>query len=458
MAVADVDQASWKTYLSTLRLKNFRCFQDTGPIPFRPLTVLIGENNSGKSTLIDAILLAKQTVGGNSIESGLVTAGEEVDLGGFFDIVRGGFKSREREFSITLGMDWEGEVPFHLFWGDKNPKSGKMTFETRFGFDAEMGLPMTLSSTILQDGVKVAEIVKEGKTAKVTDPPISDTKGLEIHLDGFLPFVHFIAPPKGDHKNDTIVKLANSLMMHYVGWSNFFGGVKQIRPLRGPIPRYHILGRIQSTGMGAEGEALLRTLRSRVPVQRHSYPLIDALNDWMANRLGMVKKVSLDMIDKEGGAVASLVADEKKGVDGVNMANMGEGLSQILPVLSKVLGADYDDCVIVQQPEIHLHPALQAELGDLFIENLVGGNVHQIIVETHSEHLLLRLRRRVAEKKLTPDMVAVLYVERVGDWSQIRRLNLGADGHFDFWPEGFFEQDVEEAYQLSKASHPAGGS
>ncbi|MBI1832856.1 MAG: DUF3696 domain-containing protein, partial [Planctomycetes bacterium] len=150
-----------------------------------------------------------------------------------------------------------------------------------------------------------------------------------------------------------------------------------------------------------------------------------------------------------------LLGDEWRGPANINIAGMGEGVSQILPIIACTLFGARDDCLLVEQPEIHLHPALQAELGDLFID--VSQNGHrQILVETHSEHLVLRIRRRIAEGKLSPDQVAILFVEKQGGESTVRRLDLNCRGHFSDWPKGFFDEAYQEAMALAEAASKKG--
>ena len=110
---------------------------------------------------------------------------------------------------------------------------------------------------------------------------------------------------------------------------------------------------------------------------------------------------------------------------------------------------------MVEQPEIHLHPSLQAELADLFIDIMKTGR-RQILVETHSEHLLLRIRRRIAEGTLKPDQVAILFVEKHGGESKVRRLDLNSRGHFSDWPKGFFDEAYQEAMALAAGASKKG--
>jgi predicted ATPase len=113
---------------------------------------------------------------------------------------------------------------------------------------------------------------------------------------------------------------------------------------------------------------------------------------------------------------------------------------------------------LVEQPEIHVHPAMQVALGDLFIEAVIGdGSRRTILIETHSEHIILRLLRRIRETtyeefpdrspSLTADKVSVIYVESLPDGVLIRRLRVDEQGEFiDRWPRGFFDERARELF------------
>ena len=148
----------------------------------------------------------------------------------------------------------------------------------------------------------------------------------------------------------------------------------------------------------------------------------------------------------------------------VSLQDVGVGVSQVLPVLihSK---SSRNRWIAIEQPEIHIHPALQAELGDVFIESALGENKNTFLLETHSEHLILRLLRRIREttrgrfndwpeslKKacpngIRPEDIAVLYVQPGEEGAVIRELRIDAQGKFlDSWPDGFFEESFNEMF------------
>jgi hypothetical protein len=128
----------------------------------------------------------------------------------------------------------------------------------------------------------------------------------------------------------------------------------------------------------------------------------------------------------------------------VGLSDVGFGISQILPMIVQSLAAS-DQIISIEQPEVHIHPRLQADLGDLLIEATKEPRRNQFIIETHSEHLALRLQRRVREKALPPSDISVLYVSRGSDGANVHPLRLDDDGDFiDDFPGGFFPERLRE--------------
>jgi predicted ATPase len=127
-----------------------------------------------------------------------------------------------------------------------------------------------------------------------------------------------------------------------------------------------------------------------------------------------------------------------------------------LPIILESF-AQENKLIAIEQPELHLHPALQAELGDVFIESALGENKNTFLLETHSEHLILRILRRIRETTrnklregaipVRSDDIAVLYVEPGEDGSVVRELRVNNQGRFiDDWPNGFFEERFSEEF------------
>lgn len=142
----------------------------------------------------------------------------------------------------------------------------------------------------------------------------------------------------------------------------------------------------------------------------------------------------------------------------VSHRDIGIGISQVLPVLVYAQAAQ-GDTVLMEQPELHLHPRLQTRLGDVLIESMQRrGN--QFIIETHSEHLILRLMRRIREtnegilpdekEPLSPEDLSVIFVDSGGRGSStVRRLQVDSQGELvDGWPRSFFDESFEERFGI----------
>ena len=144
--------------------------------------------------------------------------------------------------------------------------------------------------------------------------------------------------------------------------------------------------------------------------------------------------------------IRELVLVDQRTNTVVTHRDVGIGISQVLPVLVMAFGSQ-GKLLAMEQPEIHLHPALQAELGDVFIEAALGDRKNTFILETHSEHLILRLMRRIREGRLSPDDVGVIFVEPLARGSRFVELRIDEDGDFiDEWPGGFFEESFHEKF------------
>ena len=209
-------------------------------------------------------------------------------------------------------------------------------------------------------------------------------------------------------------------------------------------------------------------------------PLVDVLNkgvlgdQWAAtkakeanvseaeSRGDVVRKARPDRIDALADGIANatvrreiqLVATTGTNLE-VRTSDIGTGISQILPVVVAALDPDRPAITAIEQPELHVHPRLQVELGDLFAEQAAGGRV--FLIETHSEHLMLRLLRRIEETSsnelpegkpaLKPDQVSVVYVEQIEGEVRATRLRVDETGEFiDRWPQGFFDERDDELF------------
>jgi predicted ATPase len=449
--------------IDSLRLQNFRSFRDSGRVPLRPLTLIVGPNNAGKSTLLNAMLLLHQTLDDRTSAEPLTTSGPFVDLGSFDDIVRGGRDAPDRAFSIRITVPMS-EVSRE----DDDEMERSLTFPTgndldlRFCFDEKDDRILLEHAVFRRDNRMTFGIERVARRLKPTEPeayrargvPKEIRKRLSLARRGFFPVVPYPQLPdgSGDWPYEEM-RAANASAVQMQAWNRIIASIEHVAPLRQPVPRFTILGRTSAApgGMATGGEALLQLFRTATRLRRNGRGrLVDLVDYWITQRFRLLKRLRIVDVEK-AARVLALVADEPRGFAGINVANMGEGISQLLPIIASVLMLEEDGVLLVEQPEIHLHPAAQADLGDLLIAG-VAERDRQLIVETHSEHLLLRIRRRIAEKKLDPDRVAVLYVDKPATLAKAELVPIDSAGFFENWPEGFFDEAYQEALQISLAA------
>jgi len=204
------------------------------------------------------------------------------------------------------------------------------------------------------------------------------------------------------------------------------------------VPLEEGLERLQDDGLDMEPDY------DYDPAEKQSfvtgeYPVI---KDVEAAATGLLNEIEASDADR----IRELVLVDQRTNTVVTHRDVGIGISQVLPVLVMAYGSR-DKLLAMEQPEIHLHPALQAELGDVFIEAALGDRKNTFILETHSEHLMLRLMRRIREGKISPDDVGVVFVEPLARGSRFIELRIDEEGDFiDEWPGGFFEESFHEKF------------
>ena len=209
-------------------------------------------------------------------------------------------------------------------------------------------------------------------------------------------------------------------------------------PYRRPPQRWYICRGTSPQDVGYSGE-LLPDLLYRRP------ELVEETNGWL-EKLEIGYHIKVQSVDARSRDLFEVrLIDKRRGreVD-VALADVGFGVSQILPFIVQSLAGERQT-ITIEQPEVHIHPRLQADLGDLLAAAIQAPRLHRFIIETHSEHLVLRMQRLVRDGRLQADDVSIIYVIRGSDGSRAQRLRLDGSGDFiDDWPGGFFPERLRE--------------
>jgi predicted ATPase len=213
-------------------------------------------------------------------------------------------------------------------------------------------------------------------------------------------------------------------------------------PLREFPQRSYVISGQAPSDVGVRGERSAEVLWFASRTKKQRQQMLENINRWV-KEFGIAKEVRLQRLGKSN-QYQVLFVDAATDLP-VNIADVGFGASQLLPIIVQGFYAPSGSVMLIEQPEIHLHPKAQATLGDLLMEVVKAGD-RQIIVETHSEHLLARIQRRIAEQKFSHEQVAIYYFEPTPDGTKIHRLELDEYGQLvEPIPEGFFEEGWREA-------------
>lgn len=215
---------------------------------------------------------------------------------------------------------------------------------------------------------------------------------------------------------------------------NKFGAITYLGPLRSHPSRFYAPKADQDESVGKQGENVAKFIYERPEMQ-------EDINCWFT-KFEVPYELSSQSIgtDVTGPVICLQLEDKRTGVK-VGPSDVGFGIGQMLPIVVEGLVRD-DSIICVEQPEIHLHPRLQAHLANFFVATCKS---NQWIVETHSESLMLRLQGMMSQGLVTPDQVTILYVEPTSSGGEVIQIRMDSEGDFiDPWPEGFFEERLTE--------------
>ncbi len=455
--------------LTNLEISHFKSWHATGPMRLAPITALFGSNSSGKTSLLQLLLMLKQTVESSDRQRVLHTGDDRtyVDLGTFFDIVY----AHQIPGSINLSLAWELEpalrVPdpaslslrplftiLELHFATSITGTEQAITVDRFAYEFQTG--STGESHRYRFGMEQRPTAN-GQTRQEYDLLIEgyDLKRARGRPSALPPPVKCYGFP--DQVN-AYYQNAGFLADLVLAFEELFNSVFYLGSLREHPQRDYTWGGERPQDVGRRGEravdAMLATREQRtVKMGRGKRPtktVEERVAIWMRD-LGLIHDFSLHPIAENRKSYEVRVRRKQRSPE-VLITDVGFGVSQILPVITLCYYAPEGSTIILEQPEIHLHPRVQAGLADVFIDAMKTRNI-QIILESHSEHLLRRLQRRIAEEELQPDQAALYFctTDKQGA-SQLQPLDLDSFGNITNWPTDFFGDEFGEIAAMQEAA------
>ncbi|WP_287601835.1 AAA family ATPase [Thiothrix sp.] len=550
--------------IKSIEFKNYKAFKE-GTLELSPLTVLMGANSVGKSSVLKLILTLSQTAGENKNSGALKSFGKLTDGGEVRNIFYQKDTTNELEICFNLELpikasellnDIKNKIYFSLLDRlrknifilheiNDNNRIDKETFNSLRKFDfnfhtndnqiesineiisaikktrkqmdenennhSQKNIPEMISRDLNYKEIKKSEIIdsiiildelgKFGKIKKisykisysktknllkVSSIAVFSTSGHYIEIDFYrnkdnrrsciiksdklnasffekhYPTINKAFDFNGmrlqwnnDHNNDepflgvklSVSYILYSFMKHYsdTAIKEFNpSNIRHVSPVRAYPKRYYFLNESDDTSY------FDTTDQDSLPLYINNNPdTLEKVNTWL-NKFGFNVKV-----DSLNEMIHSIKI--KQNNIKLDLIDIGFGISQILPVIIQSLLAKKGSITLIEQPEIHIHPKMQADLADFFIL-LAKKDNKKFIIETHSEAFLKRLRRRMAEYKtenensISPDNVSIQFIERDKNSEKnsiIINKEISKTGDFE-WPKDFMSTDIEDTIEFLK--------
>ena len=443
--------------LNRLKLENFKAWQEVD-LRLGKVTGLFGTNSSGKSSLLQLLLLLKQT--SNATDRGLV-----LDLGGPADTVNlGTFKDAVHLHDESKRIRWllEWTLPDTLEISDPTGHPADMLFEGDcLQARCEVGLrqaqvwPYELAYRFDETDFMLQP--KSGSGTKFD--LVTDSEDFSFKRNVGRPWP--LSRPVKTHlfpvATRNLFQNSEFLGDFELAYENMMDSIYYLGPLRQhPQREYHWSGST-AEGVGESGEwtvdAILAATRDRetrsLGYRRRKKSFQEMISYWL-NELGLIHEFRLEEIAEGTNLYRAMVKTTPSSVPAV-LTDVGFGVSQVLPALVLLYYVPEGSTVLMEQPEIHLHPAVQSGLADVMLNVAEARNV-QILVESHSEHLMRRLQRRVAESVVSSEDVKLYFVSTHRGVAQVFDLVLNEWGEIENWPEKFFGDEMGEIAAIAKAS------
>ncbi len=447
--------------INTLRLDNFKSWQTTGELQLGSITGFFGANSSGKTSLLQALLLLKQTIESSdrnqTLDFGKPGEASYVESGSFDDVV---FK-HDKNSSLRFEMAWD--LPKELVIANPETpkselfKSNKLSFSTEICQKQPEGslfvkqLSYDFADVCFKYQKRNGSELYELKAESAHHPfRFKMTPGRKWYPPSPIKFYGFPDQSKYYYQN------AGFIADFQFQFESLFKNIYYLGPLRDYPRREYIWSGSQPEDMGRRGEKAIdailvsddRGVKINRGYKKHKKSLGECVAMWLKD-LGLIHSFAIKPL-VESGTYYRVWVRKNAASPEVLLTDVGFGVSQILPVITLCFYAPEGSTLLIEQPEIHLHPKVQAGLADVFVDVAKTRSI-QIILESHSEHLLRRLQRRMAEEVLNPDDVALYFCKSNDGASSIERLQTDMLGNILNYPTDFFGDEMGEITAMSRA-------
>jgi predicted ATPase len=478
--------------LTKVHFERFKAFEERVDVDMAPVTLVAGVNSSGKTTILQALILARQTLIAPyraAVEDALRYDDDLVKAAYFHELIFGKSpKGRNLRLGFTVQVRTDSYAVYEYF-GDLPEDAGtlnmRVDLDAQFDYDRGRGI-VIVSQIVLTSRIRHAQIDYRGPTLTIEPYGAQWRLSLVVvgersrrifedmlNVDRFIPVWEIRGRPRTQvperrYIYDAFKSLfapAMELLRNELEERLFYVGPLRSAPQR-PYLRQSVIG----LDVGTSGEVAVQLLHEHWGREVDFVELPDDLTHFgpaqaepkrmelsravqeALRLLGMEQQLRIKKQGESYEAELSLLSRHDRFV---SIVEVGFGVSQILPIIAVSLLSPVNSILIFEQPEIHLHPRAQAGLGELFL--CLARTGRRVLLETHGDHLINRLRRRVAEDKSgeLENWVNILFVhtpESKGQGAIVQTGRIDRYGQIENWPPGFLAESAQDARAIMLAA------
>lgn len=452
--------------LRSLRIKNFKSWKDTGHIEMAPITLFFGANSSGKSSIGQFLMLLKQTMQSQDRKAVLNPGGKNaaVELGSYQDMVF----QHEATHDISFSYAWDLPLTLKMPQGPVQALSfsagiGLMGKNTQIPavrkFSYGLG-QFNNDNSLFRDFLAIGMEKEEGSSQydlTTKNYEAIRRKGRAWPLRDTIRFYGFPEEFFSYYQDTAFVQ---DLQLQH---EHLFASLHYLGPLRTKTERIYSWSGLTPETVDYDGK---NTVPAILAAKDRRFNFSTNQRSKSFEEVLALALQHMDLIDKFDKFKVTPLNQERQqyevkirakgSVSWVDLPDVGFGVSQVLPVLVQCYYAPKNSIILIEQPEIHLHPKAQSALADVLIdvirsrENGQDRKI-QLIIETHSEHFLRRLQRRIAEQVITEADVKAYFSDNTVAPAKLEKLQIDEYGNIANWPEDFFGDEMGDIAAHTKA-------
>ena len=445
--------------LTELRFTNFKSWPQAR-LECGMITGVFGTNSSGKTSLLQFLLLLKQTKDATDRAIALELNGSLVELGTIRDVIHKHDESKSITFNLSFrlrGMqalsDPSDKRTSAITRGNELSLSAKIGVRRGAPYTIEISYTlgdMTFALEPRPNDLHAFDLRASAQTEEKLPFKFVRTKGRAWQLPGPIKSYAFPDQARTFFQNSGFLAELERL------YEEALDNVYYLGPLREPPARESFWARSRPTDVGTSGEKTIDAILSatesgitrNLKPKARILPFQEMIGHWL-RAMGMIDSFRVEEI-APGSNIWKAHVRTRPGASEVQLTDVGFGVSQVLPVITLLQYVPEGSTVVLEQPEIHLHPLAQAALADVIIQAATHRKV-QVILESHSEHLLLRLQRRIAEQAVSADDVKLYFCDAPRGVSTLTPLELDLFGNIRNWPDKFMGDAFGETAQAELA-------